>query len=420
MNNKTLSKLTIQGGIELKGTVKASGAKNAALPIMAACILLDGETELSNIPYLMDIITMSKMLNSLGFRCEFHSNNRIKIWNNKKCRHIAPYDLVTSMRASFFVAGPILAKSGLAKVPLPGGCKIGSRPIDLHLKGFRELGAEINIQHGFVELKAKKLIGSRIYLDFPSVGATENMMMAASLAEGKTIIENVAQEPEIEDLANFLISAGAKIEGAGTPTITVYGQEKLNGIKYSIIPDRIEAGSLLIAGAITRGNVRVENLKVSHLEPLIIKLQEAGVQTQVGENWVEILANKELKAVDIETLPFPGFPTDMQAQMMSLLTLVNGTSIVTETIFENRFMHAQELTRMGAKIKLEKNSAIITGVKKLSGANVKITDLRAGAALVLAGLAAEGYTTVYGLKHLNRGYERLPDKLRSLGAKILE
>jgi UDP-N-acetylglucosamine 1-carboxyvinyltransferase len=415
-----MSRLIVKGGQTLSGSIAISGAKNAALPILAASILLDGETELLNVPRLMDTLTMVRMLNALGLRAEYHQNNIVKIWNTKKIRHIAPYELVTAMRASFFVAGPLLAKTGFAKVPLPGGCSIGSRPINLHLKGFKKLGAQINIEHGFVEMKAKRLKGARIYLDFPSVGATENIMMAGCFAEGQTIIENAAREPEILDLGNFLIKAGAKIIGLGTPIITVNEVPRLNGISHTTLPDRVEAGTILIAGAITGGDVTITKANPIDIEPLTQKLQECGFKLTFTKDSIRITGNGSIKPVDIETLPFPGFPTDMQAQMMSLLCIANGTSIVKETIFENRFMHAQELQRMGANIKIENNNAIVTGVKKLSGAEVKITDLRAGAALILAGLVADGETTVYGLNHLNRGYENLPFKLCSLGGRIYE
>lgn len=415
-----MPKLTIEGGHVLNGTVKASGAKNAALPILAASILFDGETVLENVPQLNDIDMMIKMLNSLGILAVVtHSGTGVRMAPHKKIRHIAPYELVTAMRASFFVAGPILAKTGFAKVPLPGGCSIGARPIDIHLKGFKAMGANVSIEHGFVQLEAKKLKGERIYLDFPSVGATENIMMAATLAEGETYIENAAREPEIIDLAECLIKAGAKIDGHGTSTIHITGVSSLKGIEYSIMPDRVEAGTLLIAGAITKGTVTVIDAIAKDMEPLIQKLRECGVEVKVGDRQVTVSPNGPLKRVNIETLPHPGFPTDMQAQMMSLLCISEGSGIVTETIFENRFMHAQELRRMGANIKIEGPHAIITGETTLSGAEVKITDLRAGAALILAGLVAEGTTTVHGLKHLTRGYEDLPKKLQSLGAVFI-
>jgi UDP-N-acetylglucosamine 1-carboxyvinyltransferase len=415
-----MSKLKIEGGHRLSGTVSASGAKNSALPILAGSILLDGATTITNIPLLKDVNMMIRILNAIGVRTEYIEPHQVKITNNKRIKHIAPYDLVTEMRASFFVAGPILAKNGYAKIPLPGGCSIGSRPIDLHLKGFKALGAKVCVEHGFVEIKAAKLKGTRIYLDFPSVGATENIMMAASLAEGDTVIENAAREPEIIDLANFLNSAGGKVSGAGTSVINVTGVSSLRGISHRVIPDRVEAGTLIIAAAMTGGDVTVTNVLTSHMEPLLQKLHEAGLKMQNNETTVRVIGNGELQSVDIETLPFPGFPTDMQAQMMSLLCISKGSSIIKETIFENRFMHAHELKRMGASIKMENRHAYITGVESLSGADVKITDLRAGAALILAGLVADGYTTVYGLSHLNRGYDNLSGKLKSLGANIID
>lgn len=414
-------RLTIEGGFTLNGTVEAAGAKNAILPIMAASLMLDGNTVLKNIPYLNDVSIMLRMLNALGVRAEYRIGDEIHIVNTKKIRHIAPYDLVTSMRASFFVAGPILAKVGFAKVPLPGGCSIGARPVDLHLKGFEKLGAKISMEHGFVQIECKQLIGDRHRLDFPSVGATENLMMAACLAKGTTVLENVAREPEIEDLGHFLIAAGAKMEGLGTSTITIEGQDTLQGIpSYPIIADRIEAGTLLIAAAITNGDVTVNNLSVPHIESLLTLLEKTGCTVERNENSVRVKGNGRPKAVDFTTEPHPGFPTDMQAQMMALLSIADGKSIIKENIFENRFMHVRELMRMGANISIDDQIAIVTGVEKLSSAEVKITDLRAGAALILAGLVAEGSTTVYGLKHLKRGYYNLPKKLNNLGAKIIE
>lgn len=415
-----MSGLHIHGGIPLNGEVAASGAKNAALPLLAACIMLKGTSILTNVPHLMDVFTMIKMLNSLGVRAELHKGNRVIINNTKKVRHIAPYDLVTAMRASFFVAGPLVARTGFAKVPLPGGCSIGSRPIDIHLKGFERLGVEHRIEHGFVEMKVKSLKGAVVPMDFPSVGATENVMMAASLAEGTTVIENAAREPEITDLGNFLNKAGAQITGHGTAVITIHGVPELTGTEHAVVSDRIEAGSLLLAGAITGGEVTVTHTVPEHSAPLLEKLREAGFQITVGPTWMKVGACSQFNGVNIETLPFPGFPTDMQAQMMALLALANGTSIIKESIFENRFMHANELMRMGATIKLDNRNAIITGVPKLTAAEVKMTDLRAGAALILAGLAAQGTTDIHGLKHLRRGYDDLPGKLRSLGARITE
>lgn len=415
-----MSRLSIEGGYRLTGEVSASGAKNAALPILAATILTQGDSLIENIPRLKDINTMIKMLNSLNVAAEPNlDKHQIRVRNIRNVKHLAPYDLVTAMRASFFVAGPIIARTGFAKIPLPGGCTIGTRPIDLHLKGFEALGAKIGIEHGFVEIKCKDLVGTRIYLDFPSVGATENIMMAATLAKGETIIENAAREPEIDDLANYLNKCGAKIAGIGTSAITIQGVQGLYGCNHRVIPDRIEAGTLMIAGAITGGDIIVKDIIPDHLEPVIRKLKDCGLELTVEEDWIRVKSTGKLVATDVETMPFPGFPTDMQAQMMSLLCVSEGTSIVKETIFENRFMHANELKRMGAKIKTNNRTAIVTGVERMTGAEVKITDLRAGAALILAGLAAEGITTVYGLSHLQRGYDNLPKKLASLGAKIL-
>jgi UDP-N-acetylglucosamine 1-carboxyvinyltransferase len=416
-----MSRLSMRGGIPLKGSVHVSGAKNAALPLLAATIMMDGYCELRNVPNLMDVITMIRMLKALGLHAEYRRPDIVCVSNTKKVRHIAPYELVTAMRASFFVAGPLLAKTGFAKVPLPGGCSIGSRPIDIHLKGFTQLGATYTIEHGFVDLRAKKIKGGRVFLDFPSVGATENVMMAASLGDGDTLLENAAQEPEIVDLGNFLNEAGAKITGHGTSSIRIEGVTSLKGCTHNVIPDRVEAGTLMIAGAITHGDLIVTNMCVQDVEPLINKMVESGIIVDIlSPSEVRISTHGSFKSVDIETLPHPGFPTDMQAQMMALLTLAQGTSVIKETIFENRYMHAPELMRMGASIKFDNQYAFVTGVDKLSGADVKITDLRAGAALILAGLAAEGESIIHGLKHLRRGYDNLPQKLRNVGADITD
>ncbi|MBA94264.1 MAG: UDP-N-acetylglucosamine 1-carboxyvinyltransferase [Rickettsiales bacterium] len=408
----------ITGGKTLKGKIGVSGAKNAVLPVLASTIMLGGETTLLNIPPIGDINSMVRMLNSLNIRTEYRSDESIHILNEKKVRHIAPYELVTAMRASFFVAGPLLAKTGFAKVPLPGGCSIGLRPVDIHIQGFEKLGVEINFEHGFVEFSALNLKGNQIDLPFPSVGATENIMMAACLAKGETVIRNSAREPEIVDLADFLIQAGAFIEGAGSSTIHVQGVQSLSGVKdYFVIPDRIEIGTLLIAGGITGGDIEIENVNSSYLSSITDMLTEAGLIISYQDNNVRCSANGDIHPVNIVTEPHPGFPTDMQAQMMTLLTAASGQSVIKETIFENRFMHVHELIRMGASIIIDGQSATIQG-GKLSAADVKITDLRAGAALVLAGLIAEGKTTVHGLHHLNRGYYNLIGKLRKLGAEI--
>ncbi|MCG0275440.1 MAG: UDP-N-acetylglucosamine 1-carboxyvinyltransferase [Thermosediminibacteraceae bacterium] len=412
-----MASFIIEGGVQLKGTVRASSAKNAVLPVMAASLLAESECIIDDVPELEDAKVMREVLSALGAKCE-RKERALKI-NPANVNAIeAPYELVRKMRASFLVMGPLLAKFGRAKISLPGGCAIGSRPIDLHLKGFSALGAEIELGHGFVEAKCEKLKGNVIYLDFPSVGATENIMMAAVMAEGQTVIENAAKEPEIVDLANFLNSMGAHIRGAGTDVIKIEGVKSLKGISYTVIPDRIEAGTYLIAGAITCGDVLVENVVAEHIKPLIAKLVECGVEITECEDGIRVVGKGRPNAVDVKTMPYPGFPTDMQAQMMAYLSLCTGTSVIIETVFENRFMHVEELKRMGAKIRIEGRSAIIEGVEKLYGAPVKATDLRAGAALILAGLAAEGTTEVMNAHHVDRGYERIVEKLQGLGAKI--
>jgi UDP-N-acetylglucosamine 1-carboxyvinyltransferase len=415
-----MRKVIIKGGRQLEGEVKVSGAKNSALAILAGTILLPGKSVIRNVPNLLDVTTIIRVLRALGIRAEYSASqkNTVDVWN-EDVRHVAPYELVTKMRASFFIIGPILVRKGLAKVPLPGGCAIGSRPVNLHIKGLEALGARVKMEHGFVIVSADKLKGGRAYLDFPSVGATETVMMAASLAEGETIIENAALEPEIVDLANFLNAAGAKVSGAGTEQVKIEGVNKLFPVEYRIIPDRIEAGTFMTAAAITKGKLTVTDVIPEHIESVIRKLQEAGISVEVGGNRIVVSSIDGIKPVDVKTMPYPGFPTDMQAQLTALLCLAKGTSVITETVFENRFMHVSELKRMGAEIKLEGQSAIVTGVPKLSSAPVKVSDLRAGAALVLAALAAEGETTIEDRDHhLERGYENLEAKLRILGAEI--
>ncbi|MFA4858824.1 MAG: UDP-N-acetylglucosamine 1-carboxyvinyltransferase [Candidatus Margulisiibacteriota bacterium] len=415
-----MKKLVIKGGRKLNGTVVISGSKNAALPILAASILLNGETTLTNVPNLLDVITMLRVLRTLGIRAEYYDGGKVKIWNQNSIKHVAPYELVTKMRASFFVIGPILARTGLAKIPLPGGCAIGSRPVNIHIKGLEQLGATVRMEHGFVIVSANKLQGKRVYLDFPSVGATETMLMAATLASGKTIIENVAREPEIVDLANFLNQAGAKISGAGSEVIEIEGVDALHAIEYEVIPDRVEAGTFMLAAAITGGDVEVNKVIPTHVEALIRKLQDAGLKMQIEENRIRISSSGRLTAVDVRTLPYPGFPTDLQPQMAALLAVSRNTSVITETIFENRFMHVPELNRMGADIKIEGSSLIINGVEKLSGAPVRVSDLRAGAALVLAALVAEGETLIEDQDHhLSRGYENLVEKIKALGGDVV-
>jgi UDP-N-acetylglucosamine 1-carboxyvinyltransferase len=399
--------------------VKIHGAKNAVLPIIAASILASrGEIVIHDTPLLEDVKTITQLLQSLGAEAKLEEG-AARIRAEKLTTTQAPYDLVRKMRASFLVMGPLLARKKHARIPLPGGCAIGSRPIDQHLKGFEAMGAEFEIGQGFIEGRVPdRLRGARIYLDVASVGATENIMMAAALAEGRTIIENAAREPEIVDLANFLNAMGAQVRGAGTGTIRIDGVDFLRGTEYTVIPDRIEAGTYMIAAAITRGEVFVEGAIPDHINPLIAKLREMGVHVLEGENGVHVRAEGKLQPVDVKTLPYPGFPTDMQSQMMALLLTADGNSVVTETVFENRFMHVEEMKRMGAKIKINGRSAFIEGGHPLSGAEVKATDLRAGAALVLAGLAAEGTTEVTELHHIDRGYVQLVEKLQALGADI--
>ena len=416
-----MEKLIIHGGRKLTGTVKISGAKNAVLPVIAATLLgQDRETCLDEVPNLDDVATISEVLRTLGVKV-YHDKEEGKLHVDATTidNITAPYDLVRKMRASFLIMGPLLARLGEAKISLPGGCAIGTRPIDLHLKGFEALGAEISIGHGYIEAKAPNgLKGARIYLDFPSVGATENILMAAAMAEGQSIIENPAQEPEIVDLANYLNIMGAKIRGAGTNVIKVEGAKKLVAHDYTIIPDRIEAGTYMIAAAMTQGDIYVANAISEHIKPVIAKLKEAGVTVIEDVDGIRVTCDHRPKAVDIKTLPYPGFPTDMQAQFMAMLTISEGTSVVTETVFENRFMHVDELRRMGAKIKIDGRTSVVHGTDVLTGCQVKATDLRAGAAIVLAGLIAEGETQIGYIHHIDRGYDNLVGKLISLGADI--
>jgi len=416
-----MSVFVIDGGIPLRGTVRISGAKNAILPALAACLLTEGKTVLKDVPDLEDVHTMCRLLESLGAKVNFGTEKReIEIETGSVIEHTAPYELVNTMRASFLVMGPLLAKKGRARVPLPGGCAIGSRPVDLHLKGFSAMGATINTGHGYVEAQVNgRLTGARIYLDFPSVGATENILMAAVLAKGQTVIENAATEPEIVDLATMLVSMGANVTGAGTDTIRIIGTDKLKPTEHIVIPDRIEAGTYMLAAAITGGEVTIENTMSDHLKPVIAKLREAGIEIAEEFNSINVRAVRRPKAVDVKTHPFPGFPTDMQAQMTAFLSQAEGTSIVVETIFENRFMHIGELKRMGARIKIDGRTAIIEGATQLMGAQVRATDLRAGAALVLAGLIARDRTEIIDIYHVDRGYEAMEKKLQALGARIV-
>ena len=415
------SVLEIQGQTPLKGEVNISGAKNSALVLMAGAILCSEDCRLRNLPSLVDIERMTQILAAIGVKLH-RDGDVIDINAQDIGQDQAPYELVSQLRASFFVIGPLLARLGMTRVPLPGGCAIGARPVDLHVRGLQAMGADVRIEHGVVHACVKgsrqRLQGAKIYLDCPSVGATETIMMAATLAEGETIIENAAQEPEIIDLANFCRSMGAIIKGAGTNKIVISGVERLHSTDYSVIPDRIEAGPLLIAGAITQSEISLSPVFPEHLASVIAKLREVGPQVVTEGSDRLRLIPAPLRATDIETLPFPGFPTDMQAQFMALLTLSEGSSMVTETVFENRLRHVAELQRMGANIRVKGNIALVNGVPFLSGAPVMATDLRASAALVLAGLAAQGKTIVQGLHHLDRGYDNLEGKLRKLGANI--
>lgn len=414
-----MEKIIVRGGNKLNGTVKIEGAKNAVLPVIAASLLAtNGNTVIREVPALSDVYTINEVLRYLNADVHFE-DNKVYIDASRDLRYEAPFEYVRKMRASVLVMGPLLARLGKARVALPGGCAIGQRPIDQHLKGFEAMGAVIKVGNGFIDAKVDgRLKGAKIYLDIPSVGATENIMMAATLAEGTTIIENCAKEPEIVDLANFLVKMGAVVKGAGTETIRIEGVDELTGADHTIIPDRIEAGTFITAAAITGGNVLVKNAVPEHISSLIAKLEEMGVTFIEEEEGLRVIAPEKLKAVDIKTMPYPGFPTDMQAQVMAVLLRAHGTSMITETVFENRFMHVEEFRRMNADIKIEGRSVIIQGPSDLQGAEVAATDLRAGAALVIAGLAAEGITKVTELKHIDRGYVNFHEKLAMLGADI--
>ncbi|KAA0776548.1 UDP-N-acetylglucosamine 1-carboxyvinyltransferase [Bacillus sp. BB51/4] len=414
-----MEKIIVRGGKRLNGTVRVEGAKNAVLPIIAAALLAsDGKNVLSEVPVLSDVYTINEVLRHLNAEVVFE-NNQVTIDASKELNIEAPFEYVRKMRASVQVMGPLLARNGRARIALPGGCAIGSRPIDQHLKGFEAMGAKVQVGNGFVEAYVEgELKGAKIYLDFPSVGATENIMSAATLAKGTTILENAAKEPEIVDLANFLNAMGAKVRGAGTGTIRIEGVDKLYGGNHSIIPDRIEAGTFMVAAAITGGDILIENAVPEHLRSITAKMEEMGVKVIEENEGVRVIGPDKLKAVDIKTMPHPGFPTDMQSQMMALLLQADGTSMITETVFENRFMHVEEFRRMNADIKIEGRSVIMNGPNSLQGAEVGATDLRAAAALILAGLVSEGYTRVTELKHLDRGYVDFHKKLAALGATI--
>jgi UDP-N-acetylglucosamine 1-carboxyvinyltransferase len=412
-----MDRIVITGGTALRGQVRISGAKNAALPILAATILGGGDCALSNLPHVVDVLTMGKLLKMLGVAVSQDGEQTV-VRADSITSTQAPYDLVRTMRASVLVLGPLLARWGEAVVSLPGGCAIGSRPVDLHLTALSKLGAEIEIEHGYIRAKAGRLRGERVYFDTPTVTGTENIMMAACLADGTTVIENAAKEPEIGDLAEFLRKRGARITGDGLDMITIEGVTALHGADHEVIPDRIEAGTYLVAGAMTGGDIEVERCRPGHLEALLVKLQESGAEIHQGKESIRLRAPARLKGINVRTCPHPGFPTDMQAQFVALMAVAEGTSVITETVFESRFMHVEELRRMGADIRVEGNRVMVTGKDRLAGAPVMASDLRASAGLILAGLAAEGVTEVSRVYHLDRGYERLEEKLQGVGASI--
>ncbi|HVY22987.1 MAG TPA: UDP-N-acetylglucosamine 1-carboxyvinyltransferase [Steroidobacteraceae bacterium] len=414
-----MDRLQIEGGRKLDGEIRISGAKNAALPIIAAALLADGPVLLSNIPHLRDITTMLALLANMGVRTTLDDRMRVEIDPRETRKFIAPYELVKTMRASILVLGPLLARFGEAEVSLPGGCAIGARPVNLHVDGLRAMGADIRIEHGYIHATARRLKGARLLPETVTVTGTENLMMAATLADGETIIENAAREPEVVDLADFLIAMGAKIHGAGTDKIVVEGVEKLGHADFSVMPDRIEAGTYLVAAAITGGRITLQGARADHLDAVLLKLREAGASIESGADWISLdMRGRRPRAVDIRTAPYPAFPTDMQAQFAALNCVAEGASTVVETIFENRFMHMHELQRMGADIRIEGHSAFIRGVDQLTAAPVMATDLRASAGLVLAALVAEGSTIVDRIYHIDRGYERIEEKLQQLGARI--
>lgn len=412
-----MAKIIVKKSNPLKGSVRIDGAKNAVLPIIAATLLAKGKSVLREVPNLKDVHVISDLLRHLGAEVEYKGTTLTVDATNLKT-YDAPYELVRKMRASFLVMGPLLARFNQTRISMPGGCAIGTRPIDLHLKGFKALGADVVMDHGFVEAKTDRLTGSKLYLDFPSVGATENIMMAAVLAEGTTIIENAAEEPEIVDLANFLNEMGADVRGAGTNTIRIKGVKELKATEHDVIPDRIEAATFMVAAAMTKGDITVENIILEHLKPVTAKLREAGCEIIEMDNSIRVIGPEKLKSIDIKTLPHPGFPTDVQAQFMAMLTVAKGTGVVIETVFENRFMHVAEFNRMGANIKIEGRTAVVEGVEELNGAKVNATDLRAGAALILCGLIAEGETEIGEIYHIQRGYVDIDKKITALGGNI--
>ncbi|MGC1458787.1 MAG: UDP-N-acetylglucosamine 1-carboxyvinyltransferase [Steroidobacteraceae bacterium] len=414
-----MDKLQITGGVPLAGEVRISGAKNATLPILAAGLLASEPVTICNVPHLKDVTTTIELLGRMGVSVTIAEGLRIEVDASTLKECFAPYDLVKTMRASILVLGPLVARFGRADVSLPGGCAIGARPVNIHVAGLQAMGADIQIEGGYIRARAKRLKGARLVLDAVTVTGTENLMMAATLADGETVLENAAREPEVVDLANFLIAMGAKIHGAGTDKIVIHGVAKLHGTTYEVLPDRIESGTYLVAGAITRGHVRIKNTRPEHLDAVTAKLREAGAKVDIGDNWVEVdMRGRRPRAIDVRTAPYPAFPTDMQAQFAALNTVAVGVGTIIETIFENRFMHMLEMRRLGAEIRLEGNTAIIRGVERLTAAPVMATDLRASASLVLAGLIAEGRTEIERIYHIDRGYETIEEKLAGLGAQI--
>jgi UDP-N-acetylglucosamine 1-carboxyvinyltransferase len=413
-----MDKLVITGGTTLSGEIVVSGAKNAALPILCASLLTADDVHLENVPNLQDVRAILKLLRQMGVQSEVSSDGRVTLNASKVTNFIAPYEMVKTMRASILVLGPLVARFGEAKVSLPGGCAIGARPVDQHIKGLQAMGAEINIEHGFIEARAKRLKGARIITDMITVTGTENLLMAAVLAEGETVIENAAREPEVSDLAHLLVKMGAKIDGIGSDRLVIHGVEKLHGARHSVVPDRIEAGTFLCAVAATGGDVTLRHVSPSLLDAVTSKLREAGVTIEEGDDWMRVRMAKRPEAVSFRTSEYPAFPTDMQAQFMALNSMAKGTSQVVETIFENRFMHVQELNRLGASITIDGNTALVSGVEQLSGAKVMATDLRASASLVIAAMCADGETLIDRIYHLDRGYDRMEAKLTAVGAKV--
>jgi len=413
-----MDRLLIQGGVPLRGEIRISGAKNAALPILCAAILTPDTLRVQNVPHLRDVTTTLSLLAQMGVEVSLDEKLGLGLTAASLSNRVAPYDLVKTMRASVLVLGPLLARFGEARVSLPGGCAIGLRPVDQHIKGLQAMGAQIDIEHGYIQAHASRLQGARIMMDLVTVTGTENLMMAATLAEGTTVIENAAREPEVVDLANCLNAMGARVSGHGGDTVTIQGVERLHGCAYRVMPDRIETGTFMVAAAATGGDVRLKQTCPAALDAVVAKLTESGVHIDRGEDWLTVTSNGGLKSVSVRTAPYPAFPTDMQAQFMALNTVAHGTSVITETVFENRFMHVQELRRLGADVEVEGNTAVVKGVRGLSGATVMATDLRASACLVVAGLVAEGDTLVDRIYHLDRGYECIEEKLSQLGARI--